>query len=209
MKSIFTSICLGLALVITASAQNRLQSDNGNEPATVHRGNARASSVTAPAATTHRMVQPTTSVQRNISTAPFRQRSYTVTPRTNANATVRSDIAANARVRDRNARFNDQARVRSNIAVNRDRNFRDRTVAGNAAANVAVNRNRNVAVTNNWRSGQFSGQQYAAFRDYHRSWHDRDWWRSHHDRIVFVSGGWWFWDAGYWYPAWGYDPYAY
>jgi peptidoglycan hydrolase-like protein with peptidoglycan-binding domain len=22
-----------------------------------------------------------------------------------------------------------------------------------------------------------------------------------------VSGGWWYWNTGYWYPAWGYDPY--
>jgi hypothetical protein len=64
-------------------------------------------------------------------------------------------------------------------------------------------------VTNNWRGNQFSGRQYAAFRDYHRTWHDRDWWRHHYTRIIFVSGGWWYWNTGYWYPAWGYDSYAY
>jgi hypothetical protein len=25
---------------------------------------------------------------------------------------------------------------------------------------------------------------------------------------VFVLGGWWYWNTGYWYPAWGYDPYV-
>jgi len=64
-------------------------------------------------------------------------------------------------------------------------------------------------VTNNWRGNQFSGRQYAAFRDYHRTWHDRDWWRHHYTRIIFVSGGWWYWNAGYWYPAWGYSRNAY
>src|SRR5205085_10419015 len=113
---------------------------------------------------------------------------------------------ANMRVRDRNARFSDQTRVRSSVAVNRDRNFR---TSGNAGANATVNRNRNVTVTNNWRSGQFSGQQYAAFRNYHRQWHDQGWWSSHYNRLSFVGGGWYFWDGGYWYPAWGYDPYAY
>src|SRR6266513_1557952 len=204
MKYIFTSLCLGLALIFTASAQDKYS--GGNTTATVHRGTARASTVTAPAATTtHRGVQPTMT-QRNISTAPFRHHTYTATPRVNTNATVHSDITANARVRDRSARFSDQTRVRSNVAVNRDRNFR---TSGNAAANVGVSRNRNVTVTNNWRSSRFSGQQYAAFRDYHRSWHDRAWWSSHHNRIVFVSGGWWYWDAGYWFPAWGYDSSAY
>src|SRR2546423_11252839 len=99
MKYIFTSICLGLTLIFTASAQDK--HSGGNAPAAVHRGSVRASSVTAPAArTTAPVVQPPTTVQRNISTAPFRQRTYTVTPSTNANATVRYDNSANARVRD-------------------------------------------------------------------------------------------------------------
>jgi Putative peptidoglycan binding domain len=137
---------------------------------------------------------------------------------------VRSKTATDARVRERNSRTTatDQARVRSNLAVNRDRNFRANSQT-NARSNVTLNRERNMGmnrnvsvrggaratVTNNWRSSQFSGRQYAAFRNYHRTWHDRGWWRSHFNRVIFVSGGWWYWNAGYWYPAWGYDPYAY
>ncbi len=210
MKYIFTSICLGLAFAFTASAQDT--HSGGNATTTVHRGTARSSSsstVTAAAPTTRRAVQPTMTSQRSVSTAPFRQRTYTATPRVSGNATVRSDNMASARVRDRSARFSDQTRVRSDVAVNRDRNFRNRTVSGNTTTNVGVNRNRNVTVTNNWRGGQFSGQQYAAFRNYHRQWHDRAWWSNNYSRVIFVSGGWWYWNAGYWYPAWGYDPYAY
>jgi putative peptidoglycan binding protein len=36
--------------------------------------------------------------------------------------------------------------------------------------------------------------------------HDRDWWRRHFRTIVFVTGGYYYWDGGYWYPALGYDP---
>lgn len=36
--------------------------------------------------------------------------------------------------------------------------------------------------------------------------HDRDWWKRHFRTIVFVLGGFYYWDNGYWYPAWGYDP---
>jgi hypothetical protein len=36
--------------------------------------------------------------------------------------------------------------------------------------------------------------------------HDRDWWRHHFRTIVFVLGGYYYWDQGYWYPALGYDP---
>ncbi len=45
-----------------------------------------------------------------------------------------------------------------------------------------------------------------ALRSHRHEWHDRDWWRQHCNTIVFVSGGYYFLDAGYWYPAWGYDP---
>jgi len=126
-----------------------------------------------------------------------------------ANTTVRSSTAANAQVRNRNARVSEQGRVQNNVAVNRDQNLRNRNFSGNNATNIRVNRNRNVTVTNNWRGSRFSGQQYAAFRNYHRQWHNRSWWSSHYSRIIFVSGGWYFWNAGYWYPAWGYASDAY
>jgi Putative peptidoglycan binding domain len=45
-----------------------------------------------------------------------------------------------------------------------------------------------------------------ALRVHHHEWHDRNWWRQHCNTIVFITGGYYFLDAGYWYPAWGYDP---
>jgi hypothetical protein len=57
-------------------------------------------------------------------------------------------------------------------------------------------------------SRNWQGSSYTAFRDYSSQWHDRYWWRRHHDRIVFVFGSPYYWNSGYWYPAWGYDPYA-
>jgi hypothetical protein len=119
---------------------------------------------------------------------------------------ARNELAIN---RERNVAVN---RTR-NVEVNRDRNaaaFRARNnFAGNGGRNLAYYRGRNVAINNNFHSAAFSGRQYAAFRNYHRQWHDRGWWRSHYDRIVFVNGGWYYWNAGYWFPAWGYAPSAY
>ena len=118
--------------------------------------------------------------------------------RANAQRTnrVQATQAQNTRVANatRNA-------ARRNLAVNRQRNL-------TLARNVLNNRAGNVRVTNNWRDARFSGQRYAAFRNYNRTWHDRGWWRDHHSHIVFVLGGWWYWNTGYWYPAWGYDPYG-
>src|SRR5215831_1665187 len=84
-----------------------------------------------------------------------------------------------------------------------------------------VNRSRNTAFssgtrggfTNNWRGSQFSGSQYWPFRNYQSQWHDSGWWNDHCDRIVFVTVYSqpfpFYFDAGYWYPAWGYYADAY
>lgn len=103
----------------------------------------------------------------------------------------------------RNARVAQATRnaARRNLAVNRQRNL-------TLASNVLHNRAGNVRVTNNWRGARFNDPRYAAFHNYNRTWHDRWWWRDHHSHIVFVLGGWWYWNTGYWYPAWGYDRYV-
>ena len=67
-------------------------------------------------------------------------------------------------------------------------------------ASVQFNKNYQISAARNW-----SGANYQAFRSYRPQWHDQGWWRSHHNRVSLISGGWYFWDAGYWYPAWGYD----
>jgi hypothetical protein len=46
----------------------------------------------------------------------------------------------------------------------------------------------------------------ALRRNWHE-WHNRDWWKQNCNTIVFVTGGYYFLDASYWYPAYGYDPF--
>jgi lysozyme family protein len=36
-------------------------------------------------------------------------------------------------------------------------------------------------------------------------WQTQAWWVQHYNSIIFISGGWYAWDQGYWIPAWGYD----
>jgi hypothetical protein len=70
---------------------------------------------------------------------------------------------------------------------------------------VKFQQNRRIQGSQNWQ-----GRNYWAFRNYRSAWHDRGWWRSHYNnRVVFVYGGWYAWNAGYWIPAWGYAPNAY
>jgi hypothetical protein len=84
----------------------------------------------------------------------------------------------------------------------------------NRSRSTAFWSGRRAAVNNNWRGSEFSGRQYSAFRNYHRQWHDSGWWHNHcGDRIVFVTVYSqpfpFYFDAGYWYPAWGYYPDSY
>jgi Putative peptidoglycan binding domain len=225
MKKLICSVCIGgLALATTALGDNK-NHGNGESVGVRAKGHASAATSAAPAASRH--VMSARSTGRSISTAPVRQRTFASTARVRSNATVHNNTivrnnTASARVRSnanasvrRNgmnavAGNSANAKVRNNVTVNRERNFaRNRQV--NVGSNFAVNRarNRNAVVTNNWRGDRFRGQNYAVFRNYHREWHNRDWWRHHYSNIIFVSGGWWYWNTGYWYPAWGYAPGAY
>jgi hypothetical protein len=64
--------------------------------------------------------------------------------------------------------------------------------------------NKHIEGSQNWQ-----GEKYTVFRNYKSEWHDQNWWHSHHNNIVFVFGAPYYWNAGYWFPAWGYAPNAY
>ena len=72
-----------------------------------------------------------------------------------------------------------------------------------AIQNVKFNKNYHINGSQYW-----NGPSYAAFRSYRPEWHDQGWWRNRYNRVVFNSGGWYYWNAGWWYPAWGYAPNA-
>jgi Putative peptidoglycan binding domain len=70
---------------------------------------------------------------------------------------------------------------------------------------VKFQQGRRIQGSQNWQ-----GQKYAVFRNYQAQWHDRNWWHNrYHNNIVFAFGAPYYWNAGYWFPAWGYNPNAY
>jgi hypothetical protein len=70
---------------------------------------------------------------------------------------------------------------------------------------VKFQQGKRIEGSQNWQ-----GERYAVFRNYHSEWHDQTWWHSHyHNNIVFVFGAPYYWNGGYWFPAWGYYPNAY
>ena len=53
---------------------------------------------------------------------------------------------------------------------------------------------------------RWHGPQYEVFRTYHPERHDQGWYHSHYQRVELIGGGYYFFNNGYWYPAWGYNP---
>ena len=68
---------------------------------------------------------------------------------------------------------------------------------------VTFNQSRRIEGSERWQ-----GPQYEVFRSYHPERHDRGWYRSHYNRVELIGGGYYYWNNGYWYPAWGFDPSA-
>src|SRR6476620_8156150 len=231
MKRILYSVCIGsLALALTAGAAQDARSQRAKpQPRTANVHAARPAN-TGRTMSAHRNVSAAQYRQRSYAT-PRASSNAVVKHNTGLGAVRERNLARNERMRERNSQT---FRARRDVAVNRERNLavnRTRNAEINRARNanefrdrnnMAINRNRNFAVnrtgnatyyrggnariTNNWRGDAFRGQRYAAFRNYNRQWHDRSWWRSHYERIVFVNNGWYYWNAGYWFPAWGYAP---
>jgi hypothetical protein len=69
----------------------------------------------------------------------------------------------------------------------------------------AVTFNQNYRIQG---SEQWQGPQYEVFRSYRPEWHDQGWYQSHYNRVELIGGGYYYWNNGYWYPAWGYNPSA-
>lgn len=67
-----------------------------------------------------------------------------------------------------------------------------RTAATAPATRNAQNNNRRVSFA-------------EASRRYDHARHDRNWWRGHYSNIILAGGGYYYWDSGYWCPAWDYD----
>jgi hypothetical protein len=66
---------------------------------------------------------------------------------------------------------------------------------------VTFNMNYRIEGADRWQ-----GPQYEVFRAYRPERHDERWYRSHFPRVELIGGGYYYWNNGYWYPAWGFNP---
>src|SRR5919106_2653621 len=65
---------------------------------------------------------------------------------------------------------------------------------------VTFNQNHRIQGSEHWQ-----GHQYEVFRSYRPEWHDAGWYHSHYPNVTLIAGGYYFFNNGYWYPAWGYN----
>jgi hypothetical protein len=68
---------------------------------------------------------------------------------------------------------------------------------------VTFNQSHRIEGSEHWQ-----GTHYEVFRSYHPEWHDAGWYHSHYPNVTLIAGGYYFFNNGYWFPAWGYSPSA-
>jgi hypothetical protein len=117
-----------------------------------------------------------------------------------------------ARVQQNNAAVVNAQRIRNHNATIANQNARNAALA-NQNARIAnqnariTNQNRRIAAQNVTVRNRNSWYEARERFNWHHH-HDRDWWHHNypHTRFVIFGGGYYFWNSGYWYPAYGYDP---
>lgn len=137
-------------------------------------------------------------IQRNLPPTPVSPRIHYTQPKVRPPVTT---VQPNPKIQRQD--WQDQPRIRRNPTV---------TQVPRVTPNVQPeadrrSRQRNEDIDGNWRHRNSNNNSWNdARRRHHRQHRHRDWWRSHYTRFALFGAGYYFWDHGYWYPAYGYDP---
>jgi hypothetical protein len=117
----------------------------------------------------------------------------------------KANLSGQTNVSAKNTKFNKTTNINKNITVNK--NFKVQKF--NLQTNKVVTKYKTVTFSKNYKiAGAYKwGPKYSVFVNYQPQWQPTWWWNSHYgNHIVFIYGGWYYWNANYWYPAWGYAP---
>lgn len=124
------------------------------------------------------------------------------------NVTSQSNVTSSANSTTFNKTKN--VNVNKNITVNK--NFKYQKQHFNLQTNnkqIVINKYKTVNFNGNYKIAgayKWKGPKYSVFVNYHPLWQSQWWWSHHYNHIVFIYGGWYYWNSNYWYPAWGYAP---
>lgn len=146
-------------------------------------------------------VNPNINRQLNVDRPP-RVSARVYTPGNGANNLANADLGARS---GRNWRGD------GNASNNWNRGDGVRNWRGNGRFNNGdgnANRNWDGGDGNrNWKNRRGDRARWANYRNWERSRHDRGWWRNRYTRFALFGGGYYYYNSGFWYPAYGYDPY--
>jgi hypothetical protein len=134
------------------------------------------------------------------SATPATAGAATATPATTGSATAGSTGAAAAGQQNAGAKARKPDQQQVQQIKSQHANFRAQPKPQQVPA-VSFNQNYRIEGSDRWQ-----GPQYEVFRSYHPERHDQGWYRSHYGRVEQIGGGYYYFNNGYWYPAWGYNP---
>jgi len=206
--AILTSCSLALALSVQAKEQTE-QNDpkkQSHKPKTVQKQQFAPKQQQLKTQNTHVQKVHTEHVNKPVVTntpGPKKQELRKMTPiPTHTPANVQSNkIQKNKeQLQVNNQQFKKNKLSQQSITKIRTQHKNFHATPKSAIVSVQFNQNYKIKNAQNW-----NGAHYQVYKSYHPQWHDQGWWKSHHRRLSLISGGWYFWDGGYWYPAWGYD----
>ena len=206
--------CAGLALIAGAAQQNN---NNNNYPQYKKKGGGNAAQQQVVAPQSGKKFKAVGGGNANMSTNLNSSKSnkFNASGQTSMGSSLNSAKSNKLKFQNQsnfntsasNTTFNKTKNVNINKNVTVNKNFKvQKFNLGNKPMGkyqaVKFNQNYKIAGAYKWK-----GPKYQVFVNYHPVWHDQWWWNQHyHSHIVFVFGSPYYWDAGYWYPAWGYDP---
>jgi hypothetical protein len=195
-----TILVLTCCLALTAAVRAEDQTDKNKTKTKT------TSKVVRSVNTTNTHAQGVSGVQSNTKFQSNKFQSNTTLPSnkfhsntTNQSNKFQSNTALKSNKFNSNTKFNSKALHTSKTPFHTQQ-FHLKNGPNSAIASVKFKQNYKIQGSQNWK-----GQKYWAFKNYNSQWHDNSWWGSHYNRIMLFSGGYYYWDNGYYYPAWGYN----
>ncbi|MEP6603447.1 MAG: peptidoglycan-binding domain-containing protein [Spartobacteria bacterium] len=167
---------------------------NANKPAATAAPVAAATATAAPVAAASASPTPAAAVS---ATAPVQ-----------TNTAVQSNTAASTQVIDPNSADVQKLRKGKVQKVDQQTVLKIKTEHESFRAQARPNIIPTVTFNQNYRiegSDRWQGERYTVFRSYRPEFHDQGWYQSRYSRVEIIGGGAYYFNSGYWYPAWGYN----
>ena len=201
-------VCLGVGLTASAHAESKKENKQQRKAA---RAQVQAQNrQVQPQVRQNQALRKQTNVANKINTQNFRPRvkqRVDLQPSVNTSVNLEGRRRGKVRVGDNNNAPNFGNDNAGNQGRNKKGNWDgNNNNPNNNNGNWGGNKNKGK----NWdgnNNGNWTWNDARRWHNRNRHRRDRHWWTSNYSRFVLFGGGYYYWNNGYWYPAYGYDPY--